>query len=720
LNTSSDQEVSQEIVSLLENNPKYGLTIRQLIKKMGLTLDQRRRIRRLLKLLQNEGKVVWQGRNHYRLAKESEYLEGTFVVNGNRGACIESVGTDDKVYLRVNSGNWGGALPGDRVRVLVIRKRDKWFWDVTVVEILARGGLPIVGVLTRSDGKIYVEPDDPRIDCLIRVDADEAKQIEEQHLVIVKIDDPTPRSRPKGKIIKVLGEPGKLDVELDRLIYQNGLEEEFSQQAESEASTSTIDIEADIESRRRRDLRGLAHITIDPPDAKDFDDAVYAKKDGQGYILLVSIADVASYVPLGGAIDEYALERGCSVYLPSKVIPMLPFGLSSKLCTLSVGQDKAAMTVEMKVDSAGKVVDSKVYRSVIRSVARKTYQQAQEIIDRHESRDATGAEFECLDALVGCARLLMMRMKQRGMLDLDLPESDIQLDEEGKPIEVRQAERLFSNRLIEVCMISANEEIAQIMNTAEIPTIYRVHQEPDQEKMESFSLLAKLMGAPAGFGATPSPKQLLDYIDSIDDSSLCQLLSMMLLRSLMQAKYSENCQRHFGLASDCYLHFTSPIRRYPDLIVHHQLGFLLDQAGREGIRKSSLGKKEYTWPLDLKKIGKIADKSSMLERRAIKVERDATDLYHAYFIREHVGNQYSGIISMVTDFGVFVRLKDFFVEGMIHISRFKGDHYRYYDSKLALVGRRRGKVFTIGMDVEVVVESVDLSQRRIDFSLVED
>ena len=443
-------------------------------------------------------------------------------------------------------------------------------------------------------------------------------------------------------------------------------------------------------------------MTIDPPDARDFDDAVYVERSGKGYRLLVSIADVSAYVQPGSALDREALRRGCSVYFPAGVFSMLPARLSEELCTLAPGRDRAAVTVELEVDAQGVVTNAQFKRSLIRSSARLTYQQAQEIIDS----DQDDEKARHLKVMAECAGKMLERLHGRGALDMELPETEIRLDPEGEPHEVEPAPRYFAHRIIEVFMIAANEAAARALEAVGAPAVYRVHPPPDAEKMEVFARVAENLGAPASFGrqAVPSPKQLSDYLRSLQDRPIKEVIGMLLLRSLMQARYSDSCDGHYGLASPAYLHFTSPIRRYPDLAVHRQLTTLI--------------RGEKSWPHSGAEVAKVAELCSRSERVALAAERAAVSLYQAAYMQERLGETFEGMVAAVFDFGVFVRMYPSGVEGLVHISQMKDDYYRFIEDRLSLVGRRGGKAYRMGTKCRVRVESVQLSQARVDLSFV--
>jgi len=698
MSKKTDQEVCAGILSVLKGSKRGPLSIKRVLKQLGLPADSRRRVRRLLKGLVGEGKVVAEGRGRYSFAGALEQVTGVLVRGRGESILVEPDG-EDADPLRIHPDERGGALVGDRVRAVVIRRRVRPPSDGRVVEIIKRGGLPIVGQYHRRARASFVVPDDPEVPGPILVE-ENAGEAADGDVVAVTVEDLAPRTRPRGKITRVLGEPGELATEVARVALEHLLQREFPAEVEAEAANIAGDSAAD----ERVDLRPVPHVTIDPPDARDFDDAVFVERIGDGFRLLVSIADVSAYVQPGSALDREALRRGCSVYFPAGVFSMLPDRLSEELCTLAPGVDRAAVTVELELDSQGSVKQARFLRSLIKSSARLTYQQVQEILDGE--RDDENAPH--LKLMAQCAGKMLERLNGRGALDMDLPETKIHLGPDGSPQEVEPAPRYFSHRIIEVFMIAANEAVARALESAGAPAVYRVHPPPAAEKMEVFVKVAENLGAPVAFGRkdVPSPKQLSDYLRSLGERPIKEVVGMLLLRSLMQARYSASCDGHYGLASTAYLHFTSPIRRYPDLAVHRQLTTLI--------------RGEKTWPHSGDEVAKVAELCSRSERAALAAERAAVSLYQAAYMQERLGETFDGMVAAVFDFGVFVRMYPSGVEGLVHISQMKDDYYRFVEERLSLVGRRTGKAYRMGTRCRVRVDSVQLSQARVDLSFAGD
>jgi ribonuclease R len=563
-----------------------------------------------------------------------------------------------------------------------------------------------------------VVPEDPELSGPIRVPA-EAVQAHEGDLVAVEVVDPLPHRQPHGRILRRLGRPGELDGELARLLLEHGLEKGFPEPVQQEAVQAAGRDTPAAGTRQRADLRGLPLVTIDPEDAKDFDDAVAVRPERDGFTLWVAIADVAAFVRPGGELDGEAQRRGCSVYLPGTVFPMLPPVLSERQCCLSPGEDRAAMVVQLRLGGRGQPMGGRIQRALIRSGARLEYGQVQRILDRQDPGGVPEELAEQLGDMAACARLLLSVLQARGALDLDLPESEIRLGPDGRPVQVAPRPRHFSCRIIEAFMIAANEAVGGTLRAAAAPALYRVHPPPDPEKFSAFTGLAHGLGVEARLPAAPAPRQVLAFLESLRGSPMRPLLNQLLLRSLMPAEYRAQCDPHFGLASPCYLHFTSPIRRYPDLFVHRQLGALLDRAGPEGLPLPLAGAGVVRrWPHTEAQAIQAAAASSAAERQALAVERAAQALYHCAYLQGRIGEEFDGQVGMVMEYGIYVRLQPSGIEGLVHVSRLRDDYYRYHEESLTLVGSRTRRVLKVGQAVRVRLTAVRLAERQIDFELI--
>ncbi len=712
MSARSDQELAGIVLHHLEERPGVVVSIPQLVRIVGITNDSRRRLRRVLQGLVREGRVVASGRGRYGLASNQTAIEGLLAREKRGGASVQ--GAHGEVLLRLRAEDRGGALLGDRVRAVALRRNRLNQPEGRVIEILARGRLPILGTFHRQGRGQFVLPEEVELVGPITVNLQEATQVNDGEMVVVQVEDPLPRSRPRGRILEVLGVAGQLPAERARLLFLNSLSASFSPPVLNEARSVS-----DRNASRRHDLRSVLHVTIDPGDAKDFDDAVALERRADGFRLLVSIADVASFVKDGDAIDSEALQRGTSVYLPGACFPMLPAALSEDVCSLSSGKDKATLTVELLLDRQGRLRGGRIYRSLIRSALRLTYEQVQALLDGAVDLAVPRGIREMLFGLADCAQGLLASMADRGSLDLDLPESEIVLDNGGQPIQIAPTVRLFSHRLIEASMIAANEAVGHVLWRSGAPTLFRVHPAPDPERMRAFAAIAAALGAPVSFGENPTANQLAAYLESLSGKPTRGVLQQLFLRSLMQARYSTVRESHFGLGATCYVHFTSPIRRYPDLMVHRQIGALVDGSGHEGLVLDEEPPRVGSFPVNAERASAMAASCSNAERRAMEAEREATVLYHAAYLERHLGEEFVGSIVYVTEFGFFVRIEPSGIEGLVHVAQLSDDYYRFTEERLALIGSHTGTEFRVGMTVTVRVKNVDLGRRQIDFQLME-
>jgi len=707
--------------ALADGDRPGGLALARLLEALHLPPHARRGVTRLLRGLVGEGRVVAEGRGRYRLARARAEVTGRLAA-GSRGWSTIEAETDGRSLARVPAEARGGAVPGDRVRA-VLEAGSRELPTARVEEILERGGRPILGTFWRQGRAAFVLPGDDELCPPVRLAALPAGAAApaDGDLVAVSLDDPRPLAKPHGRLVEVLGRPGTLTAELGRLHLEHGLERGFSAEVLAELESAP----AEPADEGRADCRAQPLVTIDPDTAKDFDDAVWVERQGRGHRLWVAIADVAAFVPPGSAVDVEALRRGCSVYLPGTVFPMLPSALSERLCSLAPGETRAAMLLELDLDEAGRVQAARARRARIRSRARLTYGQVQAALDGAAGAGPAEALGPELEVMAECAGRLLGRMDARGALDFDLPESEVLLGPDGRPREVRPARRLFAHRLIEAFMVAANEAVAVGLRGLGAPLVYRTHLPPDADRLAQFTELAETLGAPARFGEKPTALALSRYLAALHGRPGAEVLEHHLLRSLMQARYGTECEGHFGLASECYLHFTSPIRRYPDLCVHRQLGGLLERAGPEGLELPLRGQaaagapgRRGSFPVSAEEAARVAAQSSRAERRAVLAEREATNLYHAAFLEPRVGEVMEGVVAYPAEFGAFVRLLPSGIEGLVHIARMDDDYYEHDPERLRLRGRRTGRVIKVGQAVRVRVESVSLARRQVELTFV--
>ena len=604
-------------------------------------------------------------------------------------------------------------MDGDRaeVRVSAGRYHDKP--EGQIVRILQRAHQDIVGTYMAGDRGGFVVPADPRLARDIFVPPDNQGDAQFGQVVIVRIENyPEEYRGASGIIREVLGDPDDPQVEVLSLVHRIGLPYHFPEDVLQAAAQVPDTVESE-DLADRVDLRQLPFVTIDGETAKDFDDAVCVQHvEGNQYRLWVAIADVGYYVSENGLVDREAYERGTSVYFPGHCIPMLPERLSNGICSLNPGVDRLVMVAEILFNDQGDRVNSDFYSGVICSQARLTYTEVQATLDGtpHQSYQQLPWLEGHLAAMARLAERLGQRRKARGSLDFDLPEAEITLDLQGRPENIVRSERHFSHRIIEEFMLAANEAVASFLEKKEVPFLYRIHESPSMDRLLAFQEFLGYHNLGLELtGDGVSPQQLNRLLDEIKGLPVEKMINQVLLRSLKQARYSPDNVGHFGLASDCYCHFTSPIRRYPDLVVHRVLRAVL--AGR-----TNQDRKFQKLAARLEEIG---DKTSACERRAMEAERDFVSLKKCQFMKDKIGEIFPGFISGVQPFGFFVELEDYYVEGLVHIASLTDDYYEYEEERHRLIGSRRRREFLIGAPVEVLVKNVQVERREIDFTLAE-
>ena len=610
----------------------------------------------------------------------------------------------------------GDAVDGDTVRVRLIpsrrrRKKGKGSLEGEVYEILSRGRETLVGKLFHYRQDIYVAPVDSRYYYTVRLVDEEAREIKEGTIVSVAITAQPGRHRtPLGKVKEVLGDSEDPETQYKIVCHQHGIAMEFPAAVLRDAEGASKPDEEEIAGRI--DFRTLPTVTIDGETARDFDDAVSIEKQENGHFRLwVHIADVSHYVALDSALDREALERGTSVYFPDRAIPMLPERLSSQLCSLNPGVERLTLSVVMEIDGQGKVRNSDLCRSVIHSNERMTYTAVRKIlIDRDEQlRKKHGNLLQNLEWMLELSRILNAKRLKRGAIDFDLPEAEVQYDVHGDIHDVVRSERNEAHRLIEEFMLLANETVAQHLEKQQIPLIYRIHEEPDAFKLEEFQETAARFGYSLqsdSRGKYP-PRAFQKLALQVADKPEGRFLSYLMLRSFKQAQYSELKQGHFGLASPCYTHFTSPIRRYPDLVVHRIVKMSLEGAA-SGVKADQF----YS------RLQEMAVQSSQRERQAVDAEREIMRWLMAQFMAERLGEEYQAFVIGVRRNGFFVELVEHFVEGFVPVETVLDDFYIFNERHHCLIGENTRKTYRIGDRVRVQVDKVSPHRHLIEFSPV--
>ncbi len=699
------QITEKEIVEFLKSRKK-PVYFKTLLKKLGIPKEEKKALKKLLKKLQKK-RIIKYEKGKYILRKEEknekeELIKG--VVEAHPSGYGFLIIGDDVEDLFIPPPEMKYLFDGDVVLVKPIKKKKKD--EAKVVKVLERAVKEAVGILKKDKTGYYVLLADTVIPHKIYVPKKEAQKIPKGSYVVVKIETyPAPNVRAKGKIVEVLGKTKNTRTVAEIIARKYSLPLKHSEEAIKEAENLPSRV---VISKNRRDLTRQICFTIDPESARDFDDAVAIEKEGENYRLYVHIADVSHYVKEGSAIDREAFERGNTYYLPEYALHMLPERLASELCSLRPNEKKYAFTCEMLINPQGQVIDYDIYESVIISKARLTYDQALGIIlgdpDLEEKFPHVVQPLKHMEEL---AKILLREREKRGSIDFDLPESKILFTETGDPYDVVPYERHFAHRLIEEFMIIANITVAKHMEKTQEPFIYRTHEEPEIEKVIKFVELVSGLGYKVEYPKEVTPKFIQKIIKKTTGTPEEHLIRFMALRTMKQAKYTTENIGHFGLALDTYTHFTSPIRRYADLVVHRLL--------KKSIKKKFTKKDFKVLPEKLKE---VAQQCSKMERVADDAERDALDILKLRLLSAHIGEEFEGVITGVTSFGLFVELERYIIEGLIPISSLEG-YYIYDEKNHRLVREDNKKSYRLGDKVKVKIEKVDEDLKKLDLSMVE-
>jgi ribonuclease R len=672
--------------------------------------DSRIGIQRRLRAMEREGQVEFNRDKKYAKLKLEELIQGRVI--GHRDGFGFLKRDDGEKDLFIHNAQMSTVLHGDIVLVKESGTDNRGRREARIAKIIEPRTEPIVGRYFFENNVGVVIPDDSRINHEIMIPTEQTNGARQGHIVVVEIvQRPRKRVNAIGKIIEVLGEHMAPGMEIDMALRTFDIPHEWPKGVDRQIKGLTEQV-PDEAKEGRIDLRQLPLVTIDGEDARDFDDAVFCEPlDEGGWQLWVAIADVSYYVRPGTALDSEAQNRGNSVYFPEQVIPMLPEVLSNGLCSLNPQVDRLCMVCEMTISNTGKLVEHQFYQGVMNSKARLTYTKVWDILQGNPELHKRYAEqVPHLKNLHDMYRVLKRTRNQRGAIEFETQESKFVFNAQRKIDTIMPVTRNDAHKLIEECMILANVSAAQTLTKNKAEALYRIHDKPDADRLSSFLSYLGEVGITHRIGNDVSPQDFTDVIEKIQGRADQELIQTMLLRSMKQAVYDHENIGHFGLALEAYAHFTSPIRRYPDLVVHRALKGIIDKQNQ---RKSKSGGKAYT----ATEVEALGEQCSMTERRADDATRDVSDWLKCEFMLDHVGDVFEGVIASVTSFGFFVRLTEFHIDGLVHISSLEKDFFKYDEVKQHLIGERFGTVYRLGDPVEVKVASVNLDERKIDFLL---
>lgn len=694
------------IIELIEDEMYVPMKEKELAMLMQVSKADREELRKVLDALVLEGKIQLTSKGKY-IKSDGSVLIGTFISNVRGFGFVEIEGREEDLFIPEDMVN--GAFHQDKVQVELIPGKRGKRQEAVVRRVLERGTRQIVGTYEKSANFGFVVPDNSKIGTDIFIPKERSKGAVDGHKVVVELTSyGDEKHKPEGKVVEIIGHINDPGVDIMSIVRGFDLPVEFSEKVMNQVERIPNEVSG-ADMAGRKDLRKVQMVTIDGEDAKDLDDAVSVSKEGEVYHLGVHIADVSNYVQENSALDWEALERGTSVYLVDRVIPMLPHKLSNGICSLNQGVDRLALSCLMTIDGKGNVTDYEIAETVICVDRRMSYTSVKKILEDKDEQECKEYEelvpmFELMEEL---AAILRKKRHKRGSIDFDFPESKMILDKAGHPLAIQPYERNTATKIIEEFMLIANETVAQHFFWLELPFVYRTHENPDPEKILKLSTFLNNFGYHMKTSPKEEvhPKEIQKLLDKIEGTPEEMLISRLTLRSMKQAKYTVECTGHFGLACQYYCHFTSPIRRYPDLQIHR----IIKEQLRGRMKEKRIAHYESKLP-------EVAKHSSTMERRADEAERETEKLKKAEFMEQHIGEVYEGVISGVTSWGIYVELENT-IEGMVHVSKLPGDYYYYDENSYEMVGQDTGKKYRLGEQIKIRVDGVERLTRTIDFSI---
>ena len=701
-------EAKKELVYSYISSKEYRpLKFKEMMITLQVPKKEKGDLREVLESLVADGKITIDVKGKFKVSDEN-MLVGTYIGNSRGFGFVEVEGEDQDIFIPENATK--GALHNDIVQVKVLEGRSGKRREGVIVGIVERKTDEVVGTFAKSKNFGFVVTDNKKFNRDIYIPKEFTKGAVTGHKVVVKITNyGSKEKKPEGRVVEILGHINDPGVDIMSIVKGYGLPTEFPGPVMKYIDNIPEEVDPK-EYSGRVDIRDIDTVTIDGEDAKDLDDAITLSKEGDIYKLGVHIADVSNYVKEGSVLDEEALKRGTSVYLVDRVIPMLPHKLSNGICSLNAGVDRLALSCFMDIDSKGNVVGHRICETVLNVTRRMSYNSVQKILDGDEEECK---EYEPLvpmfHLMKELADILREKRRKRGSIDFDFPESKIILDEKGRPIEVKAYERNSATKIIEDFMLIANETVAEDYFWQEIPFVYRTHENPDPEKIQKLGIFINNFGHTIRIGQDEvHPKELQKLLKKIEGTAEEPLISRLTLRSMKQAKYTVSNDGHFGLATQYYCHFTSPIRRYPDLQIHRII--------KENLRKGISDKRANHYNRILPE---VASQSSAMERRADEAERDVEKLKKAQYMKKFIGEQFEGVISGITTWGLYVELPNT-IEGMVKVTNLRDDYYFYDEESYTMIGEHTKKTYKLGQKVMIEVMGVDSLARTIDFELVEE
>ncbi len=695
------------IYDLICDEMYVPMKFKELAMFLQVSREQREELREVLKILEAEGKIYLSKKGKY-CKGEAKHLTGVYLANPRGFGFVTTEEDSRDVFISEDDRN--GAFDGDRVEFVIIREPDSRRREGRIVKILSRGIVRVVGIYRKKAKQNYgfVIPDDQKFDQDIFIPDEKSKGAVDGHKVVAELASYGEEGKkPEGKVIEILGHINDPGVDIMSIVRGYDLPVDFSEKLLNQADRVAKAV-SDADMQGSRDLRNWQMVTIDGEDAKDLDDAVSVTREGDNYILGVHIADVTNYVQENSAIDREAKERGTSVYLVDRVIPMLPHRLSNGICSLNAGEDRLALSCIMTVNPKGNVIGHEIAETVIRVDERMTYTGVKKILEDHDPAETQKYRelLPMLEQMQELSQILRERRQRRGSIDFDFPEAKIILDDKGQPVEIMPYDRNVATKIIEDFMLLANETVAEDYYWQEIPFVYRTHEAPEEDKIRTLAAFINNFGYSMHIGANEiRPKEIQKLLARAEDTPEETLICRLALRSMKQARYMPENVGHFGLAANYYTHFTSPIRRYPDLQIHRII--------KDNLRGRMNEKKIEHYQCILPEVTKH---SSEMERRADEAERETMKLKKVEYMQQYVGEEFEGVISGMTKWGMYVELPNT-VEGMVHVTNMTDDHYDYYDDRYEMIGVNTNKTYKLGQKVRVRVIGTDRFLRTIDFEI---